>query len=88
MVARTAKMGVKVKSIDKTLDKIKTRRDHFALLQEARKLRKKSTSWNMKEITERRLGEIDHRQFIKIVASILLPTTEFRVVRGLNELVL
>lgn len=41
VVAISPRMDIKVEYIDKTLGKIAVKRDHFAQIQEARKLRKK-----------------------------------------------
>lgn len=41
VVATAAKMGIKVESLDKVLGETAAKRDHFPLLQEVKKLRKR-----------------------------------------------
>lgn len=60
MVATAAKMGIKVEWIDKVLGEIAAKRYHFALLQEAWKLRKRIEELESeKEEAEQRLGGIN-----------------------------
>lgn len=60
IVATAARMGVKVEWIDKTLDEIAVKREHYNLILEARNLEKKTEQLDRdKGEAVRRLGEIE-----------------------------
>lgn len=85
VVAIEAKIGVKVEWIDKTLSKIATKGDHFALLQEARILRKEIEELEReKEIAERCLVKIDTEIVYKDYGNHTITNYRICVVKGLE----